>query len=42
MEDFYKCVFNKLTVKEGSLKNAIEAMRVVEEIYNLDITWKRK
>jgi len=41
MEDFYKCIIKNLEVKEGSIENAIEAMKVVENIYNLDSTWQK-
>jgi len=39
---FANCIENDLTIERGSIEDAIETMRLVEEIYKADPLWKRK
>ena len=41
MEDFYKSILENKDIEQGSIYNAVEAMDVVERIYNLDSTWNK-
>ena len=39
---FANCLKNDLTIERGSIKDAIETMHLVEEIYKADPQWKKK
>ena len=39
---FENCLKNDLTIERGSIKDAIETMHLVEEIYRADPLWKKK
>ena len=39
---FYNCLTNNLKIKRGSIKDAIETMKLVEAIYKADPEWKKK
>jgi len=42
MEDFYNCVVKDKKVVQGNLVDAINAMQLVEKIYNADPVWQAK
>ena len=39
---FSNCLENNLIIKRGSIDDAIETLRLVEEIYKADPLWKKK